>query len=234
MPLDELRSRHDALVLATGAQRHRQLALPGAELDGVHLAMEYLVQQNRRVAGLPVERARAERARPQRRDPGRRRHERRLPRQRAARGLRLGRRDRARPDAAQGAEPAEDVARVAVPDAHLPGPRGGRRARVAARDGRARGRGRPRQAPARAAHGVPGLRRERRAAARARARRRGDARHRPRARRGGLHGRRERRSALRPARPGARPARPGAGRRDVRHGGRAACSPRATACAAPT
>ncbi len=54
MPLDELRARHDALVLATGAQRHRQLALPGAELDGVHLAMEYLVQQNRRVAGLPV------------------------------------------------------------------------------------------------------------------------------------------------------------------------------------
>ncbi len=54
VPLDELRSRHDALVLATGAQRHRQLALPGAELDGVHLAMEYLVQQNRRVAGLPV------------------------------------------------------------------------------------------------------------------------------------------------------------------------------------
>ena len=47
-------TRHDALVLATGAQRHRALTLPGAELAGVHLAMEYLVQQNRRVAGLPV------------------------------------------------------------------------------------------------------------------------------------------------------------------------------------
>jgi glutamate synthase (NADPH/NADH) small chain len=42
------------MVLATGAQRHRALALPGAELAGVHLAMDYLVQQNRRVAGLPV------------------------------------------------------------------------------------------------------------------------------------------------------------------------------------
>ena len=54
VPVDELRARHDALVLATGAQRHRRLALPGAELAGVHLAMDYLVQQNRRVAGLPV------------------------------------------------------------------------------------------------------------------------------------------------------------------------------------
>jgi glutamate synthase (NADPH/NADH) small chain len=52
--LEELRGRHDALVLATGAQRHRELTLPGAGLDGVHLAMDYLVQQNRRVAGLPV------------------------------------------------------------------------------------------------------------------------------------------------------------------------------------
>jgi glutamate synthase (NADPH/NADH) small chain len=51
---EELRERHDSLVLATGAQRHRALTLPGAELAGVHLAMEYLVQQNRRVAGLPV------------------------------------------------------------------------------------------------------------------------------------------------------------------------------------
>jgi glutamate synthase (NADPH/NADH) small chain len=54
VPFGELRARHDALVLATGAQAHRRLALPGAELAGVHLAMEYLVQQNRRVAGLPV------------------------------------------------------------------------------------------------------------------------------------------------------------------------------------
>jgi glutamate synthase (NADPH/NADH) small chain len=54
VPLDELRARHDAIVLATGAQRHRALTLPGAGLGGVHRAMDYLVQQNRRVAGLPV------------------------------------------------------------------------------------------------------------------------------------------------------------------------------------
>jgi glutamate synthase (NADPH) small chain len=54
LPFEELRSRHGAIVLATGAQRHRALTLPGAELEGVHLAMDYLVQQNRRVAGLPV------------------------------------------------------------------------------------------------------------------------------------------------------------------------------------
>ena len=63
--------------------------------------MDYLVQQNRRVAGLPVTGPELSGQRPPRRDPGRRRHERRLPRQRAARGLRLRRRDRARPHAAE-------------------------------------------------------------------------------------------------------------------------------------
>jgi glutamate synthase (NADPH/NADH) small chain len=52
---DELRERHDAVVLATGAQRQRDLGLPGRELDGVHLAMPYLIAQNRRVAGLEAD-----------------------------------------------------------------------------------------------------------------------------------------------------------------------------------
>jgi glutamate synthase (NADPH/NADH) small chain len=55
MAADELRSRHDAVVLATGAQRHRDLELPGRELAGVHLAMPYLIAQNRRVAGLEAD-----------------------------------------------------------------------------------------------------------------------------------------------------------------------------------
>ena len=55
IPFAEVRARHDAVVLATGAQRHRPLTLPGSDLAGVHLAMDYLVQQNRRVAGLPVD-----------------------------------------------------------------------------------------------------------------------------------------------------------------------------------
>ena len=53
--LDELRARHDAVLLATGAQQHRALAIPGSALAGVHEAMAYLAQQNRRVAGLAVE-----------------------------------------------------------------------------------------------------------------------------------------------------------------------------------
>ena len=41
----------DAVVLAIGARRPRDLAVPGRELGGVHFAMEYLEQQNRVVAG---------------------------------------------------------------------------------------------------------------------------------------------------------------------------------------
>ncbi|MGD8807955.1 MAG: glutamate synthase subunit beta [Gammaproteobacteria bacterium] len=38
----ELRSRNDALLLATGATRPRDLDVPGRELDGIHFAMEFL------------------------------------------------------------------------------------------------------------------------------------------------------------------------------------------------
>jgi len=41
----------DAIVLAIGARRPRDLAVPGRELGGVHFAMDYLEQQNRVVAG---------------------------------------------------------------------------------------------------------------------------------------------------------------------------------------
>jgi glutamate synthase (NADPH/NADH) small chain len=51
---EELKSEFDAIVLAVGALQGRDLDVPGRELDGIHLAMDYLVQQNRRVAGLPV------------------------------------------------------------------------------------------------------------------------------------------------------------------------------------
>jgi glutamate synthase (NADPH/NADH) small chain len=50
---EELRARHDAVVIATGARVPRDLPLPGRELDGVHFAMEYLYQRNRFVAGAP-------------------------------------------------------------------------------------------------------------------------------------------------------------------------------------
>ena len=47
LPVDELRSRHDAVVLAGGATAWRDLPVPGRELDGVYQAMEYLPWSNR-------------------------------------------------------------------------------------------------------------------------------------------------------------------------------------------
>jgi glutamate synthase (NADPH/NADH) small chain len=46
---------YHALVLACGAEQPRDLPIPGRELDGIHFAMDYLVQQNRRNAGLPID-----------------------------------------------------------------------------------------------------------------------------------------------------------------------------------
>ncbi|MBV9455342.1 MAG: FAD-dependent oxidoreductase, partial [Rubrobacter sp.] len=54
---EELRRDYDAIIITVGALAGRDLHLPGRELNGIHLAMEYLVQQNRRVAGLPVKAA---------------------------------------------------------------------------------------------------------------------------------------------------------------------------------
>src|SRR6476619_7529476 len=50
----ELRALFDAVVLATGAQQHRDLDVPGRDLDGVELAMPYLTGRNRAVAGRPA------------------------------------------------------------------------------------------------------------------------------------------------------------------------------------
>jgi glutamate synthase (NADPH/NADH) small chain len=44
-------SRFDAVALCIGARVPRDLPVPGRELSGVFFAMDYLVQQNRRVAG---------------------------------------------------------------------------------------------------------------------------------------------------------------------------------------
>ena len=48
---DALKSRYDAVVVATGATVPRDLPVPGRDLLGVHFAMEYLVQANRVGAG---------------------------------------------------------------------------------------------------------------------------------------------------------------------------------------
>ncbi len=50
----ELLENFDAVLLTVGATRPRDLEIPGRNLGGVELAMSFLVQQNRRGAGLPV------------------------------------------------------------------------------------------------------------------------------------------------------------------------------------
>ena len=51
LTVDELRREYDAVCVATGAGVARELPVAGRELKGVHLAMDFLAQQNRRNAG---------------------------------------------------------------------------------------------------------------------------------------------------------------------------------------
>lgn len=51
---DELKQQFDAICLAIGSRVPRDLSVPGRELAGVHFAMDFLTQQNRRVAGEDV------------------------------------------------------------------------------------------------------------------------------------------------------------------------------------
>ncbi len=48
---EELRKQFDAVGLTMGAEQARELPIPGRELKGIHLAMDYLTQQNKRNAG---------------------------------------------------------------------------------------------------------------------------------------------------------------------------------------
>ena len=54
IPAPQLVDEHDAVLLAIGSTQGRDLEVPGRELEGIHMAMEYLPQQNRRVAGKEV------------------------------------------------------------------------------------------------------------------------------------------------------------------------------------
>jgi glutamate synthase (NADPH/NADH) small chain len=49
--VDEILSHFDAVILATGAEQPRDLAVEGRDLKGIHYAMDFLTQQNKRVAG---------------------------------------------------------------------------------------------------------------------------------------------------------------------------------------
>jgi glutamate synthase (NADPH/NADH) small chain len=53
--VEDLRRDFDAILLAGGAEHPRDLKIPGRELKGIHFAMEYLPQQNRRCLGDTLE-----------------------------------------------------------------------------------------------------------------------------------------------------------------------------------
>ncbi len=54
VPVEQIVDGYDAVVLSGGAEHSRELPIPGRELSGIHLAMDYLPQQNRRVSHEPV------------------------------------------------------------------------------------------------------------------------------------------------------------------------------------
>src|SRR5690606_13811671 len=48
---DDLKTKYDAVCVAIGSRVPRDLPVKGRELKGIHFAMDFLEQQNRRVAG---------------------------------------------------------------------------------------------------------------------------------------------------------------------------------------
>ena len=51
LPAEKLLKDYDAVALTGGAEAPRDLPIPGRELSGIHFAMDFLPQQNRRVSG---------------------------------------------------------------------------------------------------------------------------------------------------------------------------------------
>ena len=52
--IDKLVAEHDAVVLSGGSEKPRDLPIPGRELKGIHFAMDFLPQQNRRNGNEPL------------------------------------------------------------------------------------------------------------------------------------------------------------------------------------
>lgn len=51
IPISRLQAEYDAVVLAGGAEKPRDLPVPGRELAGIHFAMDFLTRNSRRVQG---------------------------------------------------------------------------------------------------------------------------------------------------------------------------------------
>lgn len=54
MPAEKLLAEYDAVALTGGSEFPRDLPIPGRDLDGIHFAMDFLPQQNRRVSNEPL------------------------------------------------------------------------------------------------------------------------------------------------------------------------------------
>jgi glutamate synthase (NADPH/NADH) small chain len=54
LDIADLTEKYDAVALAGGAEKPRDLPIPGRDLDGIHFAMQFLPQQNRRVSDEPL------------------------------------------------------------------------------------------------------------------------------------------------------------------------------------
>jgi glutamate synthase (NADPH/NADH) small chain len=55
VPVESLTDEYDAVLLAGGSEKPRDLPIAGRELKGIHFAMEFLPQQNRRCEGDTVD-----------------------------------------------------------------------------------------------------------------------------------------------------------------------------------
>ena len=131
LSVKKLERDYDAVLLAGGAEHPRDLAVPGRDLKGIHFAMNFLPQQNRRVSGEPQGDVAPDPRRGQARRGDRRwRYRLRLHRHVVPSGRGLGdpARDPAR--AAGEGEQSADLAELAAQAAHLIEPGGRRRARL--------------------------------------------------------------------------------------------------------
>ncbi|HZL31324.1 MAG TPA: glutamate synthase subunit beta [Pseudolabrys sp.] len=54
LPIEKLIGGYDAIVLTGGAEKPRDLPIPGRDLKGIHFAMDFLPQQNRRLSNEPL------------------------------------------------------------------------------------------------------------------------------------------------------------------------------------
>ena len=132
--VDSLLGEFDAVVLSGGAEAPRDLPIPGRELGGVHFAMDFLPQQNKRVAG-DDEAVAAPQRRDQRQGQGRggdrrRRHRLGLHRHVGSPGRGLDHPDRDHAHAARAGRQGHGLAGLAATAAHLVLPGRGLRSRL--------------------------------------------------------------------------------------------------------